>query len=170
MKRFYLFAAATFFGFFAITNLAQAAADDNWPQWRGPRQDGTAPRANPPVNWDETNNIKWKVKIPGEGSATPIVWEKKIFIQTAIPTGKKGEPNKDGLNEAQPRPQFGGGGPGRGRGGGGGARPSEVQQFTLLCLDRDNGKVLWQKVAREEVPHEGYREGDGTFASPSGLT
>ena len=68
--------------------------------------------------------------------------------------------------------EEGGGGMrgGPGRFGGGGQKPSEVEQFTLLCLDRQTGKMLWQEVAREEVPHEGYRQGDGTFASPSGVT
>ena len=40
----------------------------------------------------------------------------------------------------------------------------------MLCLDRQTGKVLWQQVAREEVPHEGYRQNEGSFASSSGLT
>src|SRR6267142_101810 len=70
---------------------ASSSADENWPQWRGPHQDGVAPGANPPLTWSETNNIKWKVKIPGEGSATPIIWGNQVFVQTAIPTGKKVE-------------------------------------------------------------------------------
>jgi outer membrane protein assembly factor BamB len=143
---------------------AAASADQNWPQWRGPHQDGVAPNADPPTTWDETKNIKWKYKIPGEGSATPIVWENKVFIQTAIATGKRVEGTATAAKD-QPRP---GGQGGRGRGGG--MKPTEVQQFALLCLDRASGKVLWQQVAREEVPHEGFREGDGNFASPSGLT
>ena len=57
-----------------------------------------------------------------------------------------------------------------GRGGFGGQPPTEVHQFTVLALDRATGKVLWQQVAREEVPHEGAHRSDGTFASPSGLT
>jgi outer membrane protein assembly factor BamB len=86
---------------------------------------------------------------------------------------------REGLNAALPRPQFGGpggpGGPGgrRGTGGGrgmGGPKPTEVQQFVLMALDRSNGKVLWQQVAKEEVPHEGFKENDGSFSSPSGLT
>src|SRR6266478_3980124 len=44
---------------------AASTAEQNWPQWRGPLQNGVAPHANPPVTWSETNNIKWKVKIPG---------------------------------------------------------------------------------------------------------
>jgi outer membrane protein assembly factor BamB len=53
---------------------------------------------------------------------------------------------------------------------GGGPKPTEYYQFTILCLDRQSGNVLWKQVAREEVPHEGYREGDGSFASSSPLT
>src|SRR6266567_6426586 len=69
--------------------VSAASPDQNWPQWRGPFQNGIAPSADPPVTWSETSNIKWKVKIPGDGTATPLVWENQIFIQTAVPTGKK---------------------------------------------------------------------------------
>ncbi len=164
------------------THPAAAAPDQSWPQWRGPLQTGVAPEANPPTTWSETNNVKWKVKIPGGGHATPIIWGDRIFLQTAIPTGKKVEPKPGEAAEQPPaaRPEPGGepsrkgpGGPGgkRGRGGfGGGSKPTEAYQFAVLCLDRQTGKVLWQHVAREEVPHEGYRQGEGSFASNSGLT
>ncbi len=158
--------------------LAASALDQNWPQWRGPWQNGVAPSANPPVTWSETNNVKWKAKIPGGGSATPIVWNDRIFIQTAIPTGKKIE-----SKQAQEQPTTGQpgagpahvpGGPGEqgkgGRRGFGGPKPDEVYQFAVLCLERATGKTLWQQVAREEVPHEGYRQNEGSFASSSGLT
>ncbi len=169
----------------SIQSVALAAApDQNWPQWRGPLQNGVAPSADPPVAWSETNNIKWKVKIPGEGSATPIVWGDQIFVQTAVPTGKKqeigdrskeaGDSGQDGGNGKQETGPGGlgpPGGPSSGpRGFGGGQKPTEVEQFVILCLDRQTGKVLWQQVAREEVPHEGIRQGDGSYASPSGLT
>src|SRR5258708_10663474 len=71
---------------------ATTTAEQNWPQWRGPLQSGAAPTADPPTTWSETNNIKWKVKIPGEGSATPLVWDNLIFVQTAVSMGKKVEP------------------------------------------------------------------------------
>lgn len=155
-----------------IAHATAAAAEQNWPQWRGPLGTGVAPSANPPISWSETNNIKWKVKIPGSGSATPIIWDNRIFIQTAIPTGKKVEAtpeksdapapatNASGANQAQPR-----------RGGGmGGPKPTEVYRFVVLCLDRQTGKELWQQTAREEVPHEGFKANDGTFASSSPIT
>jgi outer membrane protein assembly factor BamB len=164
---------------FAAAVAAASTPNDNWPEWRGPLQNGVAPSANPPTTWSETNNIKWKVKIPGGGLATPIIWDNLVFIQTAIPTGKKVEAKPAEASEQPPaiRPEPGGEAPkkgpggGKGRGGfGAGPKPTEVYQFAVVCLDRQTGKVLWQKVAREEVPHEGYRQGEGSFASSSGLT
>ena len=43
-----------------------AAADEGWPQWRGPLATGAAPEADPPVEWSETRNVRWKLAIPGE--------------------------------------------------------------------------------------------------------
>jgi outer membrane protein assembly factor BamB len=169
---------------FVAANGQAATPNENWPLWRGPLQNGVAPEANPPTTWSETSNVKWKVKVPGSGQATPIIWDDRIFIQTAIPTGKKVEakaadPAEAGNQPPPARPEPGGegkkgpGGPGgrKGPGGfGGGPKPTEVYQFAVVCLDRQTGKVLWQQVGREEVPHEGYRQGEGSFASSSGLT
>ena len=131
---------------FATTALAAPALNQNWPQWRGPLQTGVAPEANPPATWSETNNLKWKVKIPGSSYATPIIWENRVFIQTAIPTGKKVEakPAEVGEQPPPPRAEAGGessrkgpDGPGgrKGRGGlGGGAKPTEVYQLSLIHI------------------------------------
>lgn len=152
---------------------ASSSAGQNWPQWRGPLGTGVAPTANPPLTWSETNNIKWKVKIPGSGSATPIVWGDQVFIQTAIPTGKKVEPTPAPKPESPPAAAevTAGNQAGRRRGGfGGGEKPAEIHEFVILCLDRQTGKVVWQQTAREEVPHEGYRQNEGSFASSSPMT
>lgn len=151
--------------------LAGSASDANrfWPQWRGPLGTGAAPLADPPTTWSETNHIKWKVKIPGEGNATPIVWDNRVFILTAIPTGKKIEParaptdagdsgNSGQVQNARKTP----GAPEK-------KAPDEVYQFVVLCCDRATGRTLWQKVAREETPHEGHHE-DNSYASASPVT
>ena len=75
---------------------ASSSAEQNWPQWRGPLGTGVAPTANPPVTWSETSNIKWKVKIPGSGSATPIIWGDQVFIKQRFPQAKR-------LNHRPPR-------------------------------------------------------------------
>ncbi len=154
--------------------LVQAAfaadAQSSWPQWRGPLANGVAPQANPPLQWSETNNIKWKVRIPGSGSATPVVWDDRVFVLSAIPTGKKNETP----NPTAATPTGGGNNaPAQGgqaqRGGGSSEKPAEIHQFVVICLDRKTGNTLWQKVAREEVPHEGHQP-DNTYASASPLT
>jgi outer membrane protein assembly factor BamB len=154
-----------------------ASVDENWPQWRGPHQDGVAPKADPPTTWSETKNVKWKVAIPGEGHATPIVWGDKIFVQTAVGTGKKpdaGAPAPNEIGQGQERPRGPGGQGGRpggpgGRGGFGGQPPTQSYQFTVMCLDRGTGKTIWKQIAREALPHEGHHP-TGSFASPSPVT
>jgi outer membrane protein assembly factor BamB len=72
----------------AASAVALDAADGNWPQWRGPEMTGVAPKGSPPLKWDPETNIKWKAEIPGRGSASPIVWDDRVFILTAVDTGK----------------------------------------------------------------------------------
>ncbi len=50
-----------------------------------------------------------------------------------------------------------------------GAPPTDVYKFTLICLDRKTGKPVWEKVAREEIPHQGHHPDHG-FASHSPVT
>src|SRR4029079_9464434 len=65
---------------------AHSPADRNWPQWRGPRGNGVAPCADPPLSWDATTNIRWRAPVTGAGSATPIVWDDRIFVLSARET------------------------------------------------------------------------------------
>lgn len=149
--------------------------DRNWPTWRGPTGDGLAIHGNPPIEWGEEKNVKWKVEIPGSGHATPVVWEDKIFILTAVPTGKKTAlvtPLPQVAGQAPnppPPPRRGRGGPGGPGGRGGGERPSEEYAFTVLCIDRKTGETKWKKVARQEVPHQGIQQSN-SFSSGSPVT
>jgi outer membrane protein assembly factor BamB len=166
----------TFLPLLASLATLAAAADplQNWPQWRGPLANGVAPQADPPLQWSDSSNIKWKVAIPGLASSTPVVWENRVFVLTAVNTGKKAEPASAAstTTEAPAQPAAGGGQGqrrGGGRGFGGGPPPTEYYQFVVLCLDRQTGKTLWQKTAAEEVPHEGHHATSG-FASASPVT
>ena len=143
-------------------------ASQFWPQWRGPLATGVAPLADPPLSWSETEHVKWKVKIPGVGDSTPIVWADRIFILTAIPAGKKSEAKP--AEPAAPTPADTTSGDGRKQRGRMNAdTPNEAYQFVILCLDRKTGKTLWQKTAREAVPHEGHQQ-NNTYASASPIT
>jgi outer membrane protein assembly factor BamB len=55
----------------------------NWPQWRGPTNDGISKEKNPPTKWSATENIAWKLPMPGESGATPVVWGDRIFLTSA---------------------------------------------------------------------------------------
>jgi outer membrane protein assembly factor BamB len=143
--------------------------EKNWHYWRGPHATGVAVNANPPTTWSETENIRWKVRIPGMGHATPIVWEDKIYIQTAI-KGEKPEVKEEAEEkESADFNPFSGFLPqeqGRGRDNDRNAAP---YKFNILALNRSTGDVLWEKTLREEVPHEGIH-GTASFASNSPIT
>lgn len=64
--------------------------DGEWPRWRGPFNTGVA-RGSAPVEWTDTENVKWKVDVPGRGHSSPVIWGNKLFITTAIRTGSSGE-------------------------------------------------------------------------------
>lgn len=68
-----------------IANLAHA---ENWPNWRGPRGDGSSEEASVPIAWSETEHIAWKAKVPHGGHSSPIVWGDRVFLVGAN-TGEK---------------------------------------------------------------------------------
>ncbi|HEX2972529.1 MAG TPA: PQQ-binding-like beta-propeller repeat protein [Tepidisphaeraceae bacterium] len=65
------------------------ANDTNWPQWRGPRGDGHSSETSLPTQWSATDNIAWKVTIPGKGHSSPIIWDDRIFLTTCIEEKKE---------------------------------------------------------------------------------
>jgi outer membrane protein assembly factor BamB len=56
---------------------------DNWYRWRGPNNDGVSQATNAPIHWSQTENVRWRLPLPGEAASTPIVWEDKIFLTSA---------------------------------------------------------------------------------------
>jgi len=69
-----------------IATCAATANAENWPGWRGPRGDGTSVEDNIPIKWDGTTgeNIHWKVKVPGTGHASPVVWGDTVILATCL--------------------------------------------------------------------------------------
>ena len=73
----------------AWTVTAQAGQGDaNWPQFRGPRGDGTTTSEKLPLTWSESENIVWKTPIEGRGWSSPVLWGKQVWMTTATPDGK----------------------------------------------------------------------------------
>ena len=64
-----------------------AGSSPNWAQWRGPDSQGISTETNLPTEWSQTKNVLWKTEIPGLGFSSPIIWEKKVFLTTAIEGG-----------------------------------------------------------------------------------
>ncbi len=126
----------------------QAAANRFWGQWRGPHATGVSKTATPPTEWSETKNIRWKVPIPGRSSSSPVVWNDRLFVLTAIPA--------DPATVAGLAPR-------------GSVPPPSPHKFVVMALDRKTGKTLWEQVVREETPHERHQE-NGTWASTSAVT
>lgn len=124
----------------------------NWPQWRGPLATGVAPHADPPLHWGETNNLRWKILLPGKGHSSPIVFGDAVFLTAAVPVGEPQKPvydNAPGVHDSMP--------------------VTHRHQFVVLAVRRQDGKVLWKKVLREEFPHEGGHT-TGSLASNSTVT
>ncbi len=123
---------------------------DNWHQWRGPDASGVALRGDPPVKWSATENVRWKTAIPGEGHSSPVIWEDRIFLLTAVETDRPGKPSVT-FPDQRTTP------------------PNRNVQYVLVCVDRRSGGILWQRVAIEAAPHEGRHE-TNTYASGSPIT
>jgi outer membrane protein assembly factor BamB len=122
---------------------------NRWSQWRGPLANGVAPLANPPVEWSETKNIRWKTALPGKGHSSPIVFGDRVFVLAAAPVGAAQEPVHDsapGVHDSVP--------------------VTHTNQYLVLALRRNDGGILWKKVVREEWPHEGGHD-TGSPASNS---
>jgi outer membrane protein assembly factor BamB len=68
-----------------LTLPAHFAVAEDWPQWRGPRNDGRSTESAFPTAWSKTDNIAWRTELPGEGHASPIVFGGKVFTVAALP-------------------------------------------------------------------------------------
>ena len=131
------------------------AQNSNWPQWRGPLGTGAAIKGNPPVEFSETNNLKWKTKIPGKGHATPLVWEDKIIIQTAVPTDEKAVVEQKEQSEGERRMS--------------GNSTDVVHEFKVILVNRGTGKIEWETTVVKEHPKESTHN-LGSWASNSPCT
>ena len=120
------------------TGANKTARDQYWPQWRGPLGTGVAPSGAPPVEWSETENVRWKVALPGRGHSTPVIWGDYLFVTAAVPIGEKFEPRYSGAPGAHDNLPV-----------------SQRHEFLVLALRRSDGKIRWRRSVCQDLPHEG---------------
>jgi outer membrane protein assembly factor BamB len=107
----------------------------NWPQFRGPNADGVSPDPAP-VTWnvESGENVRWQTPIPGLGHACPIIWKNRIYLATAVKPGAKPDLKIGLYGDIDSYTE------------------KESHQWRLLCLDKQSGKVVWDKPVLETVP------------------
>lgn len=107
----------------------------NWPQYRGPQASGVDATVPLPTTWNLASgeNVRWQTPIPGLAHAAPIVWGDRVYVATAVQAGKS--ELKVGLY-----------------GDIASVQEKEPNQWRLLALDRQTGRVVWNSLAHEAVP------------------
>ena len=121
---------------------------DDWTGWRGPHGDGIT-EGSPPIEWSEEKNVRWRAALPGLGLSSPIVSGERVFVTTAVPTGKK----RAGVVSETFREPF----------------ELEEQEFLVLAFARASGKELWRKHVNQAMPHEPTHP-TNSYATPTPAT
>lgn len=122
--------------------LMPAVLADNWPGWRGPTGQGQCAEQNLPLQWGPKENVRWKVALPDAGNSTPAVWGDKVFVTQA---GDK--------TLWPPKGNQGG--------------PAIARKRGLLCFDRADGKLLWEKYIIYEEKESTHPTNPFCAASPA---
>ena len=84
---------------FFVNPISSTEFDSDWMQWRGPEGTGYAADSAPPIEFSDEKNVKWKVKIPGYGHASPIVMGDRVYLMTAIRTDRQPDAVEDAKSE-----------------------------------------------------------------------
>jgi outer membrane protein assembly factor BamB len=145
--------------FVLMDNFNSSSWAANWPQWRGPSGMGVSSEKNLPAEWSATKNVKWKTAIPGRGHSSPIVWGERIFLTTAVegevvPGAKAVKHILDGDKEFLHPDSVG---------------ADHKHTFKVVCLDRETGKIIWERTAFAGTPYDN-RHRKSSFASSTPAT
>lgn len=153
----------------AIALFAAAAHADNWPQWRGPNNDGISTEKNLPTQWSKDKNVVWKFDLPGQGSSTPAVWGERIFLTAqdeqklvllCVSTAGKELWRRD----MGPAVKSGRGGEGEG-----GANPSPSTDGKAVFAFSSNGQLAAFDLDGKEIWRVNAQERYARFQIPFGI-
>jgi len=105
----------------ALLAAGAAEAEENWPQFRGPRGDGVSLANDLPLVWNETNHVAWRVRVAGRGRSSPVIWGSRIWVTTAV---------EEGVRRTRIGPDD--------------MQTAERVSLRAVCLDRADGRMLWE--------------------------
>jgi outer membrane protein assembly factor BamB len=116
--------------------MAQVDPSRQWPSYRGYMASGVLDEARLPDSFDpaDMTNLKWKNEVPGLGLSSPVIWGEKLFITTAV--------SKDDQKGLKPG-LYGNVEP---------VNDSSIHEWKLICYDKNNGKILWEKTSYSGIP------------------
>ena len=120
---------------FLIAFTFTTALAQNWPQFRGPGATGVAEGSPQAAKWDASTqtNVRWKTAIPGLSHSSPVVWENKVFVMTAVSSGT--DEKKFGLyGDVKP------------------VKEDPKHTYKVYAVDKRDGKILWERIAFEGIP------------------
>ena len=128
-------------------------SSQNWPSFRGQYASGVMDGQNLPDHWDGVSgeNIKWKTRIPGLAHSSPIVWDEKLFVTTAV-SSKPNATFRHGLY-----------------GDGDASDDKSIHRWQVICLDKKTGEIKWQQTAVEGIPND-KRHIKATYANSTPAT
>src|SRR5262249_4421136 len=112
----------------AVLLWATTATSADWPAFRGAQGIGVSQERELPLKWGPQENVIWKTKLPGPGASSPITWGDRVFLTCYTGYG-------DGKNKT--------------------ATLADLRRH-LVCLDRKDGKILWQKEVAAKLPESEY--------------
>jgi outer membrane protein assembly factor BamB len=97
---------------------------------------GVLENANLPESFDINKmiNIRWKVEIPGLGLSSPVIWDNKLFITTAISQADKNGFRPGIFGDISP------------------INDSSVHEWKVYCIDKNTGKMIWDRTSYSGIP------------------
>jgi outer membrane protein assembly factor BamB len=128
-----------FFVFIAFSDVySQTLESRQWHQYRGYRSSGVLDDAKLPASWDVKtgHNVVWDVEIPGLGMSSPVIWDDKLFITTAISSE-----DQEGLKEGI-------------YGDIGSVNDDSEHEWRTYCFNKNTGELLWNQLAHRGVPEQ----------------
>jgi len=130
---------------FLLVAAATPGQAQNWPQFRGEHAGVAMDHPSLPETWSETENVVWKIDIPGRGWSSPVVWGEHLFVTTAINIKN---PKQTLLKPDAYR--------GASMGGTMSRRDlvtdTDVFRWMLYDVDVRTGRVRWERTIHESVP------------------